>query len=60
LEVGNLKKRFGDDLLGVTPARAIKDGSDYLVIGRPIRDADDPAQAVARITAEIESGLATA
>jgi len=42
----------------VTPARAIKDGADYLVIGRPIRDADDPVQAVAKITAEIESGLA--
>ncbi len=78
LEVGNLKQRFGGDLLAVTPgirpawdvsgsddqkrvvtpARAIKDGADYLVIGRPIRDADDPVQAVAKITAEIESGLA--
>jgi len=41
----------------VTPARAIKEGADYLVIGRPIRDAADPVEAVARITAEIEAGL---
>ena len=41
----------------VTPAIAIKAGADYLVIGRPIRDAEDPVQAVAKITAEIESGL---
>jgi len=41
----------------VTPARAIKDGSDYLVIGRPIRDADDPAAAVKKILAEIATSL---
>ncbi len=41
----------------VTPARAIKDGADYLVIGRPIRDADDPNEAAEKITMEIESGL---
>lgn len=78
LEVGNLKKRFGGDLVAVTPgirpawevsgtddqkrvvtpAQAIAAGADFLVIGRPIRDAEDPVQAAARITAEIESGLA--
>jgi orotidine-5'-phosphate decarboxylase len=36
-----------------TPAQAIADGSDYLVIGRPIRDADDPKQAAIRIAEEI-------
>jgi len=41
----------------VTPARAIKAGADYLVIGRPIRDAADPVQAAVRIAAEIESSL---
>ena len=40
-----------------TPARAIENGSDYLVIGRPIRDADDPAQAALRIAKEIEEAL---
>jgi len=37
-----------------TPARAIKNGSDYLVIGRPIRDAGDPAQAAMKVAEEIE------
>ena len=26
----------------VTPADAVRNGSDYVVIGRPIRDAKDP------------------
>ncbi len=43
----------------VTPARAVKDGSDYIVIGRPIRDADDPAEAARKVVAEIDA-LATA
>ncbi len=40
-----------------TPAQAISNGSDYLVIGRPIRDADDPAAAADKIADEIESAL---
>ena len=38
-----------------TPARAIKNGSDYLVIGRPIRDAADPVQAAMKVAQEIEA-----
>lgn len=38
-----------------TPAWAVKNGSDYLVIGRPIRRADNPRQAAERIAAEIET-----
>lgn len=38
-----------------TPARALQNGSDYLVIGRPIRDADNPQAAAARVAAEIEA-----
>lgn len=37
----------------VTPADAIADGSDYLVIGRPITAAECPEDAVARIVDEI-------
>ena len=40
-----------------TPARAITAGADYLVIGRPIRDAEDPRQAAIRIAEEIEDAL---
>lgn len=40
-----------------TPARAVTAGADYLVIGRPIRDAENPRQAAARIAREIENVL---
>lgn len=41
----------------VTPAEAVRKGSDYLVVGRPIRDAKDPKNAARRIAAEIETAL---
>jgi orotidine-5'-phosphate decarboxylase len=41
----------------VTPAIAIKNGSDYLVIGRPIRDANNPKEAALRIVKEIDTVL---
>jgi orotidine-5'-phosphate decarboxylase len=40
-----------------TPSRAVEDGSDYLVIGRPIRNAKDPKDAALRIAQEIETVL---
>jgi len=40
-----------------TPAEALRGGADYLVIGRPIRDAQDPHAAARRIVTEIESAL---
>ncbi|MBW1940817.1 MAG: orotidine-5'-phosphate decarboxylase [Deltaproteobacteria bacterium] len=40
-----------------TPARAVKNGSDYLVIGRPIRNAKDPREAAVKIAEEIETVL---
>jgi len=45
-----------DDQKRVTsPAQAVQNGSDYLVIGRPIREASDSRAAAARITEEIAS-----
>ncbi|NNK38173.1 MAG: orotidine-5'-phosphate decarboxylase [Xanthomonadales bacterium] len=41
----------------MTPGRAIADGADYLVVGRPIRDAADPAAAAESIQAEIAAAL---
>ena len=41
----------------MTPAAAISAGADYLVIGRPIRDAADPKTAAAAIQAEIAGAL---
>ncbi len=40
-----------------TPAMAVKNGSDYLVIGKPVRDAKDPKDAAIRIADEIEKVL---
>ncbi len=48
-----LDSAAGDQQRIATPARAIADGSDYLVIGRPIRDAVDPAAMTASIQQEI-------
>jgi orotidine-5'-phosphate decarboxylase len=39
-----------------TPAQAIADGADYLVVGRPIVQADDPAAMAARIIADMKKG----
>ncbi len=41
----------------MTPYDAIRAGSDYLVIGRPIYRAEDPRAAARAIVAEIESAL---
>jgi len=40
----------------LTPAEAIQAGADYLVIGRPITAAGDPAAAWAQIGSELSSG----
>lgn len=37
---------------------AIQAGADYIVVGRPIRQAKDPLEACRRIISEIEDGLA--
>lgn len=41
----------------MTPAEAIRNGADYLVIGRPIRDAVDPREAAMRIAGDIHITL---
>lgn len=40
-----------------TPAEAIKNGADYLVVGRPIRNARDPRAMAERILDEIDHAL---
>ena len=40
-----------------SPYSAIKDGADYIVVGRPIRDAADPALAAKTISDEVSRGL---
>lgn len=40
-----------------TPGAAIGNGADYLVIGRPIRDSEDPKQTIASLQEEIANTL---
>ena len=42
----------------LTPREAARDGADYLVVGRPVRNAPDPEASVARIVDDIARGLA--
>ena len=41
----------------VTPAAAVTRGADYIVVGRPIRDATDPLAAAQNVCDEIASAL---
>ena len=43
----------GDQKRVATPASAIRDGADYLVVGRPVTGAADPRAAAETIVAEI-------
>ena len=45
----------GDQKRIMTPANAIEAGADYLVIGRPVTQADDPKASAEAIIAEIRS-----
>jgi len=50
----------GDQKRIATPFDAIRSGADYLVVGRPIRDADDPREAARAVVSEIERALSPA
>ena len=43
----------GDQKRTGTPAEAVRDGATYLVVGRPLRDAPDPAAAADDIAASL-------
>jgi len=47
----------GDQKRVATPASAIADGADYLVVGRPITNAADPRGAASAVVAEIAAAL---
>ena len=47
----------GDQKRIMSPAEAIKAGADYLVAGRPVSGADDPAAAAESIVKDIERAL---
>ena len=48
-----------DQARAATPGAALRSGADYIVVGRPIIGAADPAAAAASIVREMESALPT-
>jgi orotidine-5'-phosphate decarboxylase len=50
-------KGVDDHHRATTPTQAISAGADYLVVGRPIRDASDPAAAAAAILTEMQKAF---
>lgn len=50
----------GDQKRIATPSAIMEAGGDYLVVGRPVRDAADPAQALGEIIGEVEAAVAGA
>jgi orotidine-5'-phosphate decarboxylase len=48
----------GDQKRIATPEHAIRSGADYLVVGRPLRDAAEPAKAFDALVAEVSAALA--
>jgi len=48
---------LGDQKRVMTPAEAIRAGADYLVVGRPITQAAEPAKMAAAIVAEIAAAV---
>jgi orotidine-5'-phosphate decarboxylase len=39
----------------LTPADAVREGADYLVMGRPITQADDPVKALEAVNRELSA-----
>jgi orotidine-5'-phosphate decarboxylase len=47
----------GDQKRVATPAEAIRNGADYLVVGRPVTQAPDPRAAAEAVVKEIAGAL---
>jgi len=55
---GAARLKGDDQKRTLSPQEAIRTGADYIVVGRPIRTAEDPAAEADAISAEIARGLA--
>ena len=50
-------KNVDDQKRTVDAVQAFQNGADYIVVGRPVRDAPDPNVAITSMQAQIESIL---
>ena len=50
-------KNIDDQRRILTPEQAIKNGADHIVVGRPIRTADNPAKAAEKVLDEIKMAI---
>lgn len=57
-DIGTAKK--DDQKRIASPYEAVRDGADYIVVGRPIRDASDPIEAANLVAKEIEKATSKA
>lgn len=48
---------YNDHRRSLTPSAAVRAGADYLVMGRPIRDAKDPRKVAEAVIAEMRTAL---
>ena len=55
----NINDSTDDQQRIITAKRAIADGADYLVVGRPISTAADPIEVISSLQEEIKLGLST-
>ena len=49
--------RKDDQKAVVTPKEAAENGADYVIVGRPVRDADDPAKAAKFVKEELQQAF---
>jgi orotidine-5'-phosphate decarboxylase len=56
--IGSAGGGWDDQKRVLTPSQAVREGADYLVIGRPITAAKEPVEAVQRIAVEISAEIA--
>jgi orotidine-5'-phosphate decarboxylase len=54
--VRTARSSWDDQKRVLTPEQAIQAGADYIVVGKPIRDARDPQAAAREIVMEMERG----